>query len=528
MQDTNSSPANARHNHEASDQSLIADRQSLQDICATIAAQVECGISIMGQGGVVLASSIENRIGKTHAGARRIMAGEIDRLEVDEIAADQSDVMLEGYNLPIELDGQRVASIGVAAPVKEARNYAAIVQTCVAAMLRERRNNQRALQDQDVRLQSIIESSSDWVWVTDENLRFCFLSDRFYQLFKLTPEQIIGKTREEFIGPEAMALDAAKWQSHRDDIAARRRIKEFAYNVVVPGGKTLCIKINGSAYYRSDGSFAGYHGTGTDNTELRQAQEQLLQNEKMAVLLGLVSGIAHEINTPIGNTVTASSQLLDETVQIRDLLDRNALSRRQLNDYLDDNQQLSTLVLENAQRAAQLVSSFKQVAIDQSEEANTIRSFDLQQALTSIQSQLKPQVQSRGHQLHLECPTQPLLMRSRPGALYQVISHLVSNSLSHGFNAIAHGSMSLKASVHNDQVIVIYEDNGIGMAGQEIRRIFEPFFTTARFAGKSGLGMYLVYNLVTHSLHGKIHGENRPGGGIRFQLELPRELKPEQ
>lgn len=253
--------------------------------------------------------------------------------------------------------------------------------------------------------------------------------------------------------------------------------------------------------------------------DLRQAQRQLVESEKMAALGALVAGVAHEINTPLGIGVTAASHLETESKRIRSLIESSALKRSDLDAYLDIATGSSELILRNLKRADHLVKSFKQVAVDQSSEQRRV--IELAEYLDEILTSLHPRLKRTRHEVHVECD--PLLRtHTYPGALYQVIVNLVINSLVHGFEDMTEGRIDIAVWRVEDWIEIDYRDNGRGMAETVRARVFEPFFTTRRGQGGSGLGMHIVYNLVTQLLGGSVVCESEPGKGVRFLVRFPQ------
>jgi signal transduction histidine kinase/purine-cytosine permease-like protein len=242
---------------------------------------------------------------------------------------------------------------------------------------------------------------------------------------------------------------------------------------------------------------------------LETTRSHLVESEKMASLGGLVAGVAHEINTPVGIAVSAASYLQDRTAGVRERLDRGPLADADFRSYLDDADQSARLLLANARRAAQLVQSFKQVAVDQSSDER--RHFDLQPRLRGTQVTV-----------HVDCAG-AVEMDSYPGPLALVITNLVLNSLQHAFAPGTPGTIRISARLEgDDEVVLCHEDDGRGVPPELHERIFEPFFTTRRGFGGSGLGLHLVYNIVTARLAGAIEVRPRAGGGTLFVLRLPR------
>ncbi len=252
--------------------------------------------------------------------------------------------------------------------------------------------------------------------------------------------------------------------------------------------------------------------------ELKQAQEQLVHAEKLAALGGLVAGVAHEINTPLGIGVTAASYLEQETRRLGVELEENRLTKESLHRFRQSALESTQLILRNLTRADKLVKSFKQVAVDQSSEQK--RSIDLAVYLQEIMSSLHPTLKRTQHQVEIFCPD-GVTLETYPGALYQIIVNLVLNSLVHGYRDQPKGTISITARRVGELVVVSYADDGAGMSEDVRKRIFEPFFTTRRGEGGSGLGLHIVWNLATQVLGGSISCDSEPGTGAKFELRFP-------
>ncbi len=253
---------------------------------------------------------------------------------------------------------------------------------------------------------------------------------------------------------------------------------------------------------------------------LEMTRGHLVESEKMASLGSLVAGVAHEINTPVGIAVSAASYLQDRTTAVREKLECGSLAQADVRSYLDDAAQSARLLLSNANRAAQLVQSFKQVAVDQTSDDR--RRFDLKKYVEETLLSLQPKLAGTQVAVQVDCAP-GIEMDSYPGPLAQVITNLILNSLQHGFAAGMNGTIRIRARLDGDDEVVLYhEDDGRGIPEDLHDRIFEPFFTTRRGVGGSGLGLHLVYNIVTARLNGSIEVMTRVGGGTLFVLRLPR------
>jgi signal transduction histidine kinase len=253
---------------------------------------------------------------------------------------------------------------------------------------------------------------------------------------------------------------------------------------------------------------------------LQQAQDQLVQAEKMAALGGLVAGIAHEINTPVGIGVTAASYLNEQTSSLKSSFESGGLTESVFAEYLSAADESARTILVNLKRAAELISSFKQVAVDQNREEQ--RRFNLREYLDEILISLRPKFKHTAHRVLVECP-EDLVMESLPGVLMQVVTNLVMNSLIHGFRDREAGTVTMDVTrEQEDMVKILYRDDGVGMTEEQVRKIYDPFYTTRRLEGGTGLGMHIVYNLVTRTLGGTIICSSEPGEGTVFTISIPR------
>ncbi len=251
---------------------------------------------------------------------------------------------------------------------------------------------------------------------------------------------------------------------------------------------------------------------------LHQYQNQIVETEKMASLGQMVAGVAHEVNTPIGLGVTASTLMQDKLADIQKAFDEKKLTSSQLAKFLSDSKENLGIIYRNLERAASLIRSFKQVAVDQSNENR--RQFNMLQLMNEVLLSLRPNLKKTQHQVLIECDPK-LEIDSKPGPVNQILINLIMNSLIHAFENIEQGTITIDAVVENSRCLIRYKDNGVGVPEHIKKRIFDPFVTTKRGEGGSGLGMHLVYNLVTQALNGKIILESTLGHGVDIQIDFP-------
>jgi signal transduction histidine kinase len=253
--------------------------------------------------------------------------------------------------------------------------------------------------------------------------------------------------------------------------------------------------------------------------ELTQTRHELVQSEKMASLGRLVAGFAHELNTPLGVAIGSASMLQRKAKKVNSLVEQEEVDVDELLAILKSIDKGSDLTLSNLERAANLVTSFKRTAIDQT--SDKARSFHVHQVVNDTINTLQSQFKKTDIEISVDCP-KALKVKSLPGALEQILTNLLMNSLIHGFNEGQNaGVIQINVQLSGEQLHLEYSDNGKGIASENLEKIFEPFFTTYRAHGGSGLGMYICYNVVTTQLHGTINCESTLGKGVIFRIDYP-------
>ena len=401
----------------------------------------------------------------------------------------------------------------------------------------ERKANEAALRDNEARIRAIVETAVDCILVIDAVGTIESVNQATERLFGYPAAELLGQNiRMLMPQPDSGRHDS--YLSHYLETGQRR--------VIGIGRETTALRRDGSTFpielSVSEMSVAGarkFTGIVRDITErrraeevlrlqvaetlaalerLQEAQKQLVQSEKMASLGGLVAGVAHEINTPVGVGVTAASHLTDEIARVRAAAANNQLTRSQFQDFLELSQQSSRMILSNLARAVELIQSFKRVAVDQSTDER--RSITISEYLKEILLSLRPKLKQLPHRVEVDCP-EGLQLRTVPGAWSQIITNLVLNAYSHAFTPERPGRVKISVSQHGQELLLRVEDDGLGIAEDVLPRIFDPFFTTKRGHGGTGLGLNIVYNLVSQTLGGSIEVSSEPGQGTRFNIRLP-------
>jgi signal transduction histidine kinase len=255
--------------------------------------------------------------------------------------------------------------------------------------------------------------------------------------------------------------------------------------------------------------------------DLRAAQDSLVQTEKLAALGRLVAGVAHELNTPVGTSLTVASAFINKTNRFEANVTSGNLRRSVLTEFIAASREAASQITANLGHAADLIQSFKQVAADRN--VSDRRRFDLGQVTEQVVKGLRFGLRSQNLTVSVECGGD-LAMNSYPGPYGQVLTNLMLNAAVHAFPDGAQGTVRIAAqAAGKGNVEVLFSDDGCGMSAEVKRQVFDPFFTTRRDQGSTGLGLHIVYNIVTNRLGGHINLEARPGAGTKIRIIMPRE-----
>ena len=389
----------------------------------------------------------------------------------------------------------------------------------VTRNINERRQAEAELLQSEERLRAIFEAAKNVSFViTDVSL-----PDMTIMEASPGAEMIFEYGRKEIVGKSVNTLHLA------DDTS---KIRE-AYTRMMNSGKGISEEMT---LLRKSGEhfpslFSTYplltdHGrvhsvlcVCIDISDQKKLEKRIIQSEKMAALGGLVAGLVHEISTPLGVALTSASFLSDNTDNYLEKVASGEPGHALNAKYLNISRESSKMVLANINRTVELVDSFKQVAVDQAGEVR--RKFNLKSYLEDIVLSLKPQIKKTVCSISVNC-SGGIQLDSYPGAFYQIVSNFIMNSLIHGFNGTSDGIIDINVSVEDEEIYIDYMDNGRGIKPENIGKIFDPFFTTRRNRGGSGLGLHIVYNIVTQRLDGQISCENRSGSGAHFRIIIPK------
>jgi len=255
----------------------------------------------------------------------------------------------------------------------------------------------------------------------------------------------------------------------------------------------------------------------TSLENLQKTQKQLIESEKMAALGGLVAGVAHEVNTPVGIGITAITTLMDDIQKMAGLFKRNEISRTDFKEFLQTAYDAGELIRKNLERTASLVQSFKLISVDQATEQQRV--FRLKPYLDDIIRSLFPKYKEKKILFHVSC-NDDIVLNSFPGVYAQIFTNLLLNSFVHGFHQRDVGSIDIRVTTDNETLRIEFRDDGNGISSKDLPHIFEPFYTSDQRRG-TGLGLNIVYNLVSQKLNGNITCNSEEGKGVLFEVELP-------
>ncbi len=393
-------------------------------------------------------------------------------------------------------------------------------------------------------LQQVIDTVPAVINVKNKQLRYVLMNRYMAGIFGVEPGDAIGRTTSEL-----MSRYGAKKTDANDKqvLAAGRGLGFYEEEYMDASGHMRQWLVNKLPLLDSDGEIENIVTVALDIGErkrgelemrkakdaaeaalrnLRETQNSLIEAEKLAALGRLVAGVAHEVNNPVGISLTVASSLERKTALFADEVGRGNLKRSSLNEFLETSRDAASQLVANLNRAAELIQSFKQVAADRNYSDQRI--FDLGDLTEQVVMSLRPGL--RKHHLTLSVDCQPnLSMNSYPGPYGQVLTNLFLNSVAHAFPDGKPGAVDIQVRESGkDNVEIIFSDNGCGMSLDVRRRAFDPFFTTRRDQGGTGLGLHIVYSIVTNRLGGRLDLDSEPGGGTRIQIILPRVAPLEQ
>jgi len=400
----------------------------------------------------------------------------------------------------------------------------------------ERKKIDTELENKEKRLRDTLNNMPGAIIFTDENANIVVCNDRFTEMCDV-PEDLL-KLGESYENVFRFRAERGDYGSGKvDDLVAERvdslkNPNDKVFEDITPNGHIFEVRRRPA----EDGGVVTVITDITDRKQaedelhealdiLKQAQDELVQSEKMASLGGLVAGVAHEINTPVGISVTAASHLEDAAENLKAAFISGAMKKSDLSAFINTAEQSTRMISSNLQRAADLIGSFKQVAVDQSSQEKRV--FRVSPYLEEILMSLHPQLKQTSHQVSIDCSPE-IEIDSYPGALSQIITNLVMNSLIHAFDEKEKGNIRLSVVEIGSNIKLEYSDDGCGMDGETTAKVFDPFFTTKRGSGGSGLGMNILFNLITQTLGGSVSCVSNIGEGASFSIMIPKQAKQNQ
>ncbi len=393
-------------------------------------------------------------------------------------------------------------------------------------------------------LQMVIDTVPAVINVKNNALRYVMMNRYMAGIFGVDPQDAIGRTTAELM----QRYGAAKTdENDKRVLSVRRELGFYEEEYKDAAGNMRQWLVNKLPILDQQGEIENIVTVALDIGErkrseqemrkakdsaeaalrnLRETQNSLIEAEKLAALGRLVAGVAHEVNNPVGISLTVASALERKTAIFGAQVERGDLRRSSLNDFLNTARDASSQLVANLNRAAELIQSFKQVAADRN--YSDQRTFDLGDLTEQVVMSLRPGLRKHNLTLNVDCEPN-LMMNSYPGPYGQVLTNLFLNAVAHAFPDGKPGEVEIKVhAAGGDNVEVIFADNGCGMSLDVRRRAFDPFFTTRRDQGGTGLGLHIVYSIVTTRLGGRLSLDSAPGNGTRIQMILPRVAPLEQ
>jgi PAS domain S-box-containing protein len=419
----------------------------------------------------------------------------------------------------------------------------------MSAALRERvdqlEQSQRMLQESEERFRTLFDMTPLPLTVTDQEGCVIAANQALLRTFELRPLQLIGRRSDEIDFWYSPDEPRRIWSIYRERGAVQGEVADvrlpdgsagyvaiWSSSLVLDGQRAviwalldLTEEMNAKEALKelniSLESRVAERSADLSNAleTLKRTQHDLIASEKMASLGSLVAGIAHELNTPIGNSLLASTALADRVKDFQGVVAEGSLRRSSLNHHLEEVHMACGLISNSLQKAADLISSFKQIAVDQTNDQR--RRFKLQTVVLDTTATYTPRLRRANCAATVDVPPE-LELDSYPGSLYQVFNNLINNALAHGFEGRDKGHISITARAGQDGYIdIVFRDDGVGMSEEVQRRVFDPFFTTKMGSGGTGLGMNIVYNIVTGIMGGRITIESSPGQGTAIRMTVP-------
>lgn len=442
---------------------------------------------------------------------------------------------LENINWEIHGINTNIADIPASHPFRFVFEAIGLLKSDLDLLSEERSQTTTALLESEKLYRLLAENTDDVIWIADLHLKPVFISPSITRMsgysvdylmtqkidMPLTEESsrkvaelMTAEIEKEFSGKydplRSILLELEKIHSDGTKYWSEEKVSFLRDKEGVPTGiigVTRNINTRKLAEAQAKKS----------STVLKQTQDQLIQSEKMAALGGLVAGVSHEISTPIGVSVTASSFLHQKATEFNKLAMEGKITQKAIEKFASIALESTSLISNNLYRSAELINSFKQVAVDQSTEDK--RKFNLKDYIEEILQSLNPRIKRTNHTIKLNCPDD-IVINNYPGAFSQIFTNLIMNSIIHGFEDSMNGAINIDIYTEMQHLIIKYNDNGKGMTKNVLNQLYDPFYTTKRGSGGTGLGMHITYNIITRKLNGLIECTSIVGQGTTFDIKL--------
>ncbi len=437
-------------------------------------------------------------------------------------------------------------------PTKEINRLSRSMNTMITAITSSR----EALKRSEAQFRGMIESTSDHIWEVDILGTYTYSSPQILKLSGYRSEEVVGRKSFELMDSKSAEINRTLLSKL---VEQRISFNAIETTIIKKDGTFAIFESSGVPFYENN-ELVGFRGIDRDITirkkseelilktneelkihkehleelvkdrtseleeslsQLKRTQGQLVESEKMASLGGLVAGVAHEINTPVGIGVTAASHMRKRATLFKEKYSEGKLSRKDFESFIQGAVEETSIMLTNMERAAHLIQSFKQVAVDQTSE--DIRELEMGEYLQELLASLHPKLKKTKHIIKLEIPNK-VYVKTIAGAISQIFTNLIMNSLLHGFDGIEEGVVTIAVKSDSGLVHIEYRDSGKGIPPNNIPKVFEPFFTTKRGKGGTGLGMHILYNLITQKLFGTVECHDTQSEGVFFEISFPHEL----
>ncbi len=413
-----------------------------------------------------------------------------------------------------------------------------IVGVNVAAEeITERKRAEAALQASERQFHTLADSIPQLVWMADAGGKIYWFNNHWHEYAGTSVRETGSHDWQAILAPASLDEARLRWAQTLEagtalEMELSLRGRDGQYRPFLT--RAIPLRDAAAAIY-------GWIGTHIDISErkrseqeirsardaaeaalrnLQETQNFLIEAEKLAALGRLVAGVAHEINNPVGTSLTVASSLERKTAMFAAEVARGTLKRSSLNEFLEVSRKASSQLVTNLNRAAELIQSFKQVATDRNHPNQRV--FDLGDLTEQVFMSLRPSLRKRNLILNVECQSD-LTMNSYPGPYGQVLTNLFLNAVAHAFPDGKGGTVDIKVLASGkDNVEIVFSDDGCGMSLGVRRKAFDPFFTTRRDRGGTGLGLHIVHSIVTNCLGGRVNLDSEPGEGTTIQLVLPR------